>query len=468
MIRILFTILLLICVEVQVNAYELFLPKSKYNIVDTKYAFFVGKAHPLETVTINGHNIHTASNGAFAYSYPLSEGENRIMVRSQYETQVYTFIKQSPKTIEPPQTEEFDTIKAFVQEDNTPLRSTPIDAGLNRIGHLFKGTELLVNGSQGDFYRVFLSKDKIGWIAKKHVCLCENTEFKGAEFIDMKNKRYKNATVQTISFDKNLPYTIEDKKKEIIFRIYNPELSEDSVYNLTVPKPEKYTCHIDLKDGVYTFKVKSLPQKLKDCVVVIDAGHGGSEKGAIGCLGDEEKNINLKIALELKEKLLEKGINVVLTRELDCDVPLYDRTKIAKDNDADIFISIHLNSIPDIPMDIHRNRGTSVYYFNNNSKELATCMEKTVPHYAHTAHDGVKTASLAVIRPYNYIGILVETAYMTNPFDSVLYTSPKFSQNAAEGILKGLEAFYHNESAEKLKFRDFSGLNESSPQNDET
>ena len=258
-------------------------------------------------------------------------------------------------------------------------------------------------------------------------------------------KRFKNAMIQTISFTKKLPYTIEDNDTEILFRVYNPELSEDSVYNINIPKPEKYVYSVNSEDGKYTFKVNKLTENINECTVVVDAGHGGREKGAIGCLGDEEKNINLKIALELEQMLKEKGFNVVLTRGYDSDLSLKERIQIAKDNGADIFVSIHLNSIPDIPMNIHKNRGTSVYHFNKNSKELAEYVKKATTRSLGTNDDGVRTASLAVVRPTEYIGILVETAYMTNPLDSVLYTSKDFAQRAAQGICNGITDYFYSE-----------------------
>ena len=165
------------------------------------------------------------------------------------------------------------------------------------------------------------------------------------------------------------------------------------------------------------------------------------EKGAIGCLGDEEKDINLKIGTQVSDILKEKGYNVVMTRDCDTDITLNDRIKIAKENEADLFVSIHLNSIPDIPMNIHKNRGTSVYYYNSNSKRFAEIMKKSLTDCAGTHDDGVKSASFAVIRPTEYIGILVETAYMTNPMDSVLYTDDKWIQKAAKGIAEGIMSY---------------------------
>jgi N-acetylmuramoyl-L-alanine amidase len=197
-----------------------------------------------------------------------------------------------------------------------------------------------------------------------------------------------------------------------------------------------------LQNGSYIFKVTELPycekNSLEGLTIVIDAGHGGSEKGAIGCLGDCEKNINLEIALKLKDILSSLGANVIMTRECDGTLSLEDRVKLAKDNCANIFVSIHLNSIPDIKMDIRKNRGTSVYFYNQNSKELANIVEQSITNNVGTRDDGVKSASFAVIRPTEYVGILVEAAYMTNPLDSILYKSKTFSEEVAKAISEGI------------------------------
>ena len=177
----------------------------------------------------------------------------------------------------------------------------------------------------------------------------------------------------------------------------------------------------------------------------MDAGHGGSERGAIGCLGDKEKDINLKIANELKKNLENLGANVVMTRECDGTVSLDDRVKMAKENCSNIFVSIHLNSIPDIKMDIHKNKGTSVYYYNENSKELAKIVKNSLVSQLNTRNDGVRQASFAVIRPTEYVGILVEVAYMTNPMDSILYKKEDFPSVTANAIANGILSFVCSE-----------------------
>ena len=409
--------------------------------MNTNYAFFIGKAGYGEDILINDEKVYVASNGAFAHSVKLKNGENRVLIRSNYQAQVYKIYKKS-NCIAKKEAElvEFATRKVLVRKDNTPLRNTPIDFGMNRISHLFKDTTILINGEKGDFYRVFLSKNKLAWIAKKDVL--ESGEYDEiANFVTADSKTFKNASIQTIKFTKNIPYIVEEKENELIFKVYNPEQAEESVYTLNIPKPEKYKYHVSLKNGEYVFKVSEIPKTIENCTIMIDPGHGGTEKGAIGCLGDFEKDINLKIALELERVLKEKGANVILTRYCDGNISLEERTDFAKVNDVEFFISIHLNSIPDICMDIHKNKGTSIYYYNNNSRNFAEILERTISKYAGTRKDGVRTASFAVIRPHDYIGVLIEAAYMTNPMDSVLYKSEDFIKNVAKGVTDGLEEF---------------------------
>ena len=429
-------------------SYELVLPREKKLTVTTNYALFVGRARKDETISINDEAVHTASNGAFAHSVKLKSGENRIVLRDGYNTVIYKFYKMDKVEVVKPKLEEFPPQLYTVIADNTPLRSTPIDYGMNRISHLFEGTNLIINGQKGGFYRVFLTKSKEAWIAKSSVKLSENTTL-APKFITMNSKTFKNASIHTLEFTEKLPYTIEENSNEILFKVYNPQSADDSVYTVNIRKPEKYYYKTISSNGVYVFKVNELPfcenKTLEGLTIAIDAGHGGSELGAIGCLNDNEKDINLKIANELKDLLCQMGANVIMTRECDAYIDLNERTKIAKDNCADIFVSIHLNSIPDIKMDIHKNRGTSVYYYNPNSKELAKCVLDSVTSTLGTRDDGVRTASYAVIRPTDYVGILVENAYMTNPFDSVMYRGPVFPRNAARGIAEGILKYVNSD-----------------------
>ena len=437
--RVLLILTLVVIVITKSYGYEIYYPNEKKTTTTYDYGLFIGKARNSESIVINNEKVSTVSNGAFAHSVKLEEGENRIFIRSGYSTKVYNVIKKSVIPKENSEVKDFDKRTVLVKNDNTPLRNAPEDIGFNIVSYLFKGTRVVINGSKDEYYRVFLANDKFAWILKSEVCETEDDSI--ASFINTNSSKYKNANVQTISFTKNLPYTVEDVEKEILFRIYNPEFSETSIYTLNIQKPKRYYYNVTLQDGTYTFKVSEVPKSYQDCTIVVDAGHGGVQNGAIGCLGDKEKDINLKIALELQQILCRRGANVVMTRECDGLITLKDRIAIAKANKADIYISIHLNSIGNVAFSNSKHKGTEIYYFNKNSKELSEILEKTISKSAGTKKNGVKTGSFAVIRPASYVGVLVETAYMINPSDTILYKDENFARNVAEGIANGLDLF---------------------------
>lgn len=423
-------------------AYELILPKEKKSITNSKYTLFMGKARKNEILTINDNKIYTAPNGAFTYSFKLKEGENRIIIKTNYNygTQIYKVFKNTINETTSLELEEFDSRIYKVVSDNTPLRSTPIDYGMNRIAHLFKDTYLLIDAQKGNFYRVRLSPKKEAWIQKDMV---EESSLQYIpKFIAMNSKTYKNASEHIIEFTDKLPYTISEDENELVFKAYNPFVSSESIYTVNIRKPERYSYKLNLANGVYYLKISEIPTStnltLDGLNIIVDAGHGGSEKGAIGCLGDNEKDINLSVALELKNILSLMGANVLLTRECDANVSLDDRVNFAKENCANIFLSIHLNSIPDVEFNLHKHKGTSVYYYNENSKKLANKIKDSVTDSLKTRNDGVKTASFAVLRPTEYIGVLVELAYMINPNDSVMYRKESFPTDAAKAIAEGV------------------------------
>ena len=93
--------------------------------------------------------------------------------------------------------------------------------------------------------------------------------------------------------------------------------------------------------------------------IVIDPGHGGAQPGCVGKSGLLEKDVVLAIALELKQALTATGFDVILTRESDVAIPIEDRTVIAKQRGADIFISIHANASPN-----RKREGIETFYLN--------------------------------------------------------------------------------------------------------
>ena len=117
---------------------------------------------------------------------------------------------------------------------------------------------------------------------------------------------------------------------------------------------------------------------------MIDPGHGGSELGGAGSLGQPEKTIVLPIALRVAALLRAQGADVRLTRSQDTRVPLYDRPLLAEQLGADLLISLHANALPD-GVDPRARRGLEVHTFHPQTwglaQRLISSLRRSVPSF---------------------------------------------------------------------------------------
>lgn len=187
---------------------------------------------------------------------------------------------------------------------------------------------------------------------------------------------------------------------------------------------------------------------LSDKLVVVDAGHGGTSTGAVGRGSDGvvyEKNVTLAMAIQLRKCLEEAGARVVMTRDRDTNVDLYERPRMSNEIGADFFISIHNDSNGSV----NSASGTSTYYHmgDASSRALAICIQEAV--HAVTGlpsrgalSDGVLYASgLAVLRSSKMPAALVEVAYINNNRDRRKLVNPEFQQRVAQAIADGLRNY---------------------------
>jgi len=215
--------------------------------------------------------------------------------------------------------------------------------------------------------------------------------------------------------------------------------------------------------------------------IVIDAGHGGHDTGTIGPTGMMEKDLCLDVALRLGKLIQQKlpGAEIVYTRSDDTFIPLEERTHIANEAKADLFISIHANSSPD-----HGARGVETYYLNlkgspdamevaarenataqeniheledlvkkiartekiDESKELAgdvqDSLAKRIQRTAKPVKNrGVRKAPFVVLIGADMPSILTEISFLSNPSDEQLLKKPEHRQRVAEGLFQGVASY---------------------------
>ncbi|XEC92679.1 N-acetylmuramoyl-L-alanine amidase [Paenibacillus tarimensis] len=170
--------------------------------------------------------------------------------------------------------------------------------------------------------------------------------------------------------------------------------------------------------------------------VVIDAGHGGKDPGAISVTKRTEKEFNLSIALKVNA-LLEKEprIQPYLTRKDDTFIELQDRAKFANDLNADLFVSIHANSYQS------HIRGSETYYSRDDSKLFAQTIHKHVLKGTGLPDRYVKQAGFVVIKQTTMPAVLVEAGYLSNKEDEkALFTESVQNRIAAE-LVAGIKAY---------------------------
>lgn len=169
-------------------------------------------------------------------------------------------------------------------------------------------------------------------------------------------------------------------------------------------------------------------------LVVIDPGHGGKDPGAIGIGGTREKDIILPISLRVAEVLQQNGVQVVLTRDSDYFVSLPGRVQMAERANADVFVSIHANSVglsrPEVS-------GLETYYYDSGLG-LARAVHNRILQSVNVRDRRVRKARFYVLRKSSMPSILVETGYLTGREDIAKLRNPTYQRQMGEAIAQGI------------------------------
>lgn len=196
--------------------------------------------------------------------------------------------------------------------------------------------------------------------------------------------------------------------------------------------------------------------------IVLDAGHGGPDGGAVSKQGLIEKNINLAVTLYLRDYLQQAGAIVVMTREVDKDLAgaetrgyskrktedLKQRVRFIEEQEADLFISIHMNSVPS-----ERWRGAQTFYFSNNgnSAALADLIQQELRRNLENTDRVAKVSDkpVYVLQALKIPAALVEVGFLSHPEESRLLGDEGYQRKVAASIYQGLLRYASGEGAGK-------------------
>ena len=167
--------------------------------------------------------------------------------------------------------------------------------------------------------------------------------------------------------------------------------------------------------------------------IVVDAGHGGHDRGGVPYQRIGEKGMTLDVSQRLKRVLEARGYRVIMTRNSDVFVPLGTRVAIANAHRGSTFVSVHFNSSRRAGAN-----GVETYYYRSDSASLAASIHRNVVAGAPTENRGIRRRGFYVLRRTRVPSVLVECGFLTNPEEGRLAQNPSYRQALAERIARGI------------------------------
>src|SRR6476620_730557 len=167
--------------------------------------------------------------------------------------------------------------------------------------------------------------------------------------------------------------------------------------------------------------------------IVIDAGHGGHDRGGIPGQRIADKDMTRDVAQRLRNVLAAKGYRVVMTRDSDVFVPLPTRVAIANSYRNAIFVCIHFNATQR-----RAAGGIETYFYSRDSLPLASAIHHYVAGGAPSSNRGVRRRGYYVLRRTNMPSVLVECGFLNNPTEAGYAQNPSYRQKLAEAIAAGV------------------------------
>lgn len=240
------------------------------------------------------------------------------------------------------------------------------------------------------------------------------------------------------------------RKKDIYF-----VLGVSLMCVLSVFVSVKQSENTQLYNAEKVFSNTTLEVNKKDYRVIVDAGHGEPDGGAVTSDGVKESTLNLQIAQKLEELLIDEGMEVIMTREDENNIAdadkqnkvremkvsdINNRIKIANESDADFLISIHMNKYEGSGC-----KGWQTFYNKNseNGKKLAEAIQEGIKEVVQTNNKrtALKIENIKLVDKSTIPTVIVECGFISNPEEKVLLQSEEYQEKIAEGIVKGVRKY---------------------------
>ena len=294
-----------------------------------------------------------------------------------------------------------------------------------------------------------------------HIEINTNREVKNFSIQENPNNKYQlifnieDAQISNISRQEKLDGNIakkvflQEKKDTVQGRIY---LQEEVNNNYKIYSLGKKGIAIDIFNSVVNTPVASdvALSNVKNKIITIDPGHGGSDSGAVGPNGYTEKEGAFAISQKVASILNQSGAKVVMTRDSDVDVygpnasarnELQARVDVGNNANSDIFVSIHCNAFVNPAAN-----GTQTFYYGSSyqGQRLAQSIQEKMIEANGLRDRGISTCNFYVVKHSYMPAVLIETAFITNYDEEALLSDDEWQTTMAKAIAEGINEYFSN------------------------
>ena len=294
-----------------------------------------------------------------------------------------------------------------------------------------------------------------------HIEINTNREVKNFSIQENPNNKYQlifnieDALISNISRQEKLDGNIakkvflQEKKDTVQGKIY---LQEEVNNNYKIYSLGKKGIAIDIFNSVVNTPVASdvALSNVKNKIITIDPGHGGSDSGAVGPNGYTEKEGAFAISQKVASILNQSGAKVVMTRDSDVDVygpnasarnELQARVDVGNNANSDIFVSIHCNAFVNPAAN-----GTQTFYYGSSyqGQRLAQSIQEKMIEANGLRDRGISTCNFYVVKHSYMPAVLIETAFITNYDEEALLSDDEWQTTMAKAIAEGINEYFSN------------------------
>lgn len=300
------------------------------------------------------------------------------------------------------------------------------------IDQIKKGTKVTILKEVNNWYQIQINQNQTGWVAEWYVDLQENESSSSAKTVTLLYNGTNLRNGPSTSYQ-----VIARGNKGDQFDVIGEEGRWYKI-KLTDGKEAYVAGWIVTTGNSEIDKTNEKNHPLQNKKIIIDPGHGGYDSGAIGVNGTLEKNLTLKTAKLVYNKLNAIGADVTLTRSDDTYISLNSRVYLSNRYNADAFISIHYDS------SIYSSaRGLTAYYYHSSrDKTLASTIHEELTRKTDLRDRGIRFGNFHVLRENYRPSALLELGFLSNPTEEWTVNTNVFQEQASQAIYNGLVKYF--------------------------